>query len=129
MVECSCVFGSQFQHMKKQLNTIILSWNELQRNVSNRAEFSDRVDFVVNYQPFAENFSVPRKENGDTDFSYLSLDCFHLSQKGYAIAANSLWNNMLDPEGRKVNYVSFNFSSIRCPSPDHPYLMTTLNSF
>lgn len=33
--------------------------------------------------------------NGETDLSFFSPDCFHLSQKGHEAAADALWNNMV----------------------------------
>ncbi|XP_065072458.1 phospholipase B1, membrane-associated-like [Ochlerotatus camptorhynchus] len=125
------MFGNlrNFQaHMKTKLNKIMLTWNELQRNVTEREEFNNRSDFIVNYQPFGEEITIPRMKSGSSDFSYLSLDCFHFSQKGYATAANALWSNMLEPEGQKTNEPRYEFDMIRCPSQKRPYLMTRENS-
>lgn len=35
-------------------------------------------------QPFLKDVEFPKTRNGNHDFTYMSLDCFHLSQKGYA---------------------------------------------
>lgn len=42
-------------------------------------------DFTINVQPFARKVVFPELPNGLTDFTYMSHDCFHLSQKGYAL--------------------------------------------
>lgn len=90
--------------------------------------------------------------NGNHDFTYLSLDCFHLSQKGYAIgnveiilifddfawdrhsliyfeleATSALWNNMLQPEGRKSTNWKKEFTELICPTVDRPYIATKKN--
>lgn len=64
-----------------------------------------------------------------SDYSYLSFDCFHLSQKGYALATSALWNNMLQKEGHKTDTWDFkNPYSLLCPTEDFPYLTTRVNS-
>jgi phospholipase B1 len=45
--------------------------------------------------PFADNLNLFSNKQGNTDLTYFSYDCFHLSQKGQSVAANALWNNML----------------------------------
>lgn len=47
-------------------------------------ELKDKEDFAVVLQPFTENLIFPRNRYNTTDMSYLSTDCFHFSQKGYA---------------------------------------------
>ena len=37
----------------------------------------------------------------DPDLSYFAPDCFHLSLKGHRAAAEALWNNMIEPVGKK----------------------------
>ncbi|KAF4526900.1 hypothetical protein B566_EDAN014522 [Ephemera danica] len=113
-------------------------------------------DFTVVVQPFSSNVSFPiRPEDGSTDLSYLSTDCFHFSQKGYAwasmlhakwlrevfswyanddikmnvTAANALWNNMLEPVGNKTERVFQDaFTRFLCPSPERPFIFTSRNS-
>lgn len=105
-------------------------------------------DFIVINQPFLKNVTIPTLPNGNHDFTYLSLDCFHLSQKGYAIgttifflwlwqilrsrcvaAINALWNNMLQPEGKKWTNWKQEFTEFLCPTPERPYITTRRNSW
>lgn len=58
-------------------------------------QFALPQDFTVNLAPFDDKIDLMKDQNGRTDFTYLSFDCFHLSQKGNAIAANAFWNNMM----------------------------------
>lgn len=85
-------------------------------------------DFAVNVQTFSENVEFPTLPNGDADFTYLSADCFHFSQKGNALAANALWNNMLQPFGNKSYEWAKEFENVQCPTVERPYLATLENS-
>lgn len=58
----------------------------------------------------------------------MSVDCIHLSQKGHAIAANGLWNNMLERKGRKSLKLKTLHKEFKCPSASQPYLLTYFNS-
>ncbi|CAG9135501.1 unnamed protein product [Plutella xylostella] len=61
--------------------------------------------------------------------SYITHDCFHFSQKGHALAANLLWNNLLEPVGNKSdNSPPVLLRSFNCPSEDAPYLFTAANT-
>lgn len=51
--------------------------------VANYNEF-DLEDFTVVVQPFSLNYKFPVTKEGFTDYSYMSADCFHFSQKGNA---------------------------------------------
>lgn len=99
------------------------------------------------------NLTFPEREtpHGNiTDFTYLSEDCFHFSQKGYArgtvfiqkaeaanrmyiifcfsLAANALWNNMLEPVNAKTPDWTDTFTKFLCPTEEHPYFYTRENS-
>ena len=57
----------------------------------------------------------------------MSTDCFHISQKGYAIFSNGLWNNMLEQEGEKAENLKKEFEEFKCPTEKRPYLATKFN--
>ena len=102
-------------------------WTEILIKTANRDEFN-RDDFTINIQPFTRKLKFPTT-NGVTDYSYMSFDCFHLSQKGYALATVALWNNMLQKDGHKaVNWDWKNSYNLLCPAHDFPYLATRVNS-
>ncbi|KAK5650365.1 hypothetical protein RI129_001394 [Pyrocoelia pectoralis] len=93
----------------------------------------EKDDFTVVLQPFMTLFNAPtdlRKLYDEAiDISYITHDCFHFSQKGHALAANLLWNNLLQPVGRKsVNNLRYVMEKVECPSSRAPYLFTNKNS-
>ncbi|KAJ8939582.1 hypothetical protein NQ314_011079 [Rhamnusium bicolor] len=95
--------------------------------------YDKKEDFTVVLQPFMKLFNAPidpaHRYNEVIDISYITHDCFHFSQKGHALGANLLWNNLLQPVGRKskrkLNYIMENFE---CPKLNSPYLFTNKNS-
>ena len=52
-------------------------------------------------QPFMINSNIPLLADGTPDRTYLAPDCFHFARKTHNGAAVALWNNMLQPVGRK----------------------------
>jgi hypothetical protein len=146
--ECPCLFGFSHQSQSKKYKEIFKKYSDKVREVASREEFNNREvseklhrceacsfkadlsfkDFTINIQPFTKNVKMPELPNGDTDFSYMSMDCFHFSQKGYALATNALWNNMLEKEGNKTENWQETFKTFRCPTKEMPFLATNLNS-
>lgn len=147
-IECPCLFSFKHQRNREQYFKIMERWKTLTIRVAERKEFNNRDDFTVVVQPFLGNVTMPTTTSGKTDFTYLSMDCFHLSQKGYArgimlliqklnlniklslyfIASNALWNNMIEPVGNKSTNWRKEFTLIKCPTENHPYLATRQNS-
>ncbi|XP_037036189.1 phospholipase B1, membrane-associated-like [Bradysia coprophila] len=125
--ECPCLFGFRYESKLKRYYDIMERWQDVAVKISNMDEFN-KEDFTVNAQPFLKMAELPTLPNGNTDFTYMSLDCFHLSQKGYARATNALWNNMMEPEGKKSIYWKKEFTDFKCPTVDRPYLATKNNS-
>lgn len=95
--------------------------------VTNREEFHKRDDFEVNLIKFTKDLKLPILDGNKTDYSYLSQDCFHLSQKGHSIFALNLWNQMLTSESERKNDASFSYSDFKCPSSSYPYFRTIKN--
>ncbi|XP_029315903.1 phospholipase B1, membrane-associated [Cottoperca gobio] len=89
-----------------------------------------REDFAVVLQPFFRNTVVPLNADGRPDSTYFSVDCFHFSERGHADMAAALWNNMLEPVGKKQTYNNFTNArnNIKCPTEEHPYIFTKVNS-
>ncbi|CAH1646908.1 unnamed protein product [Spodoptera littoralis] len=89
--------------------------------------------FSVVVQPFMRLFNAPLPPPAPLPLvihqSYITHDCFHFSQKGHALAANLLWNNLLEPVGNKSDNVPpILLRSFRCPSRNAPYFFTSKNS-
>ncbi|XP_026738248.1 phospholipase B1, membrane-associated-like [Trichoplusia ni] len=95
--------------------------------------YDTRPDFTVLVQPFMRLFNAPLPPTRPLPLvihqSYITHDCFHFSQKGHALAANLLWNNLLEPVGNKSDDVPpVLLRSFRCPSRRAPFLFTAQNS-
>uniref|UniRef100_A0A8C9R674 Phospholipase B1, membrane-associated-like n=1 Tax=Scleropages formosus TaxID=113540 RepID=A0A8C9R674_SCLFO len=93
--------------------------------------YDGREDFTVVFQPYFQNTVVPLAQDGTPDLSFFSVDCFHITERGHAEMAISLWNNMLEPVGRKQAHNNFTYDrkKIQCPTEDQPFIFTRTNSF
>ncbi|XP_041827298.1 phospholipase B1, membrane-associated isoform X2 [Melanotaenia boesemani] len=100
-------------------------------NLMHESRYDGREDFAVVVQPFFQNSILPLNADGRPDDTYFSEDCFHFSERGHANMATALWNNMLEPVGKKQTYNNFTNSrnNIKCPTEEHPYIFTKVNSF
>ncbi|XP_026161753.1 phospholipase B1, membrane-associated-like isoform X2 [Mastacembelus armatus] len=92
--------------------------------------YDGREDFAVVVQPFFKHSILPLNAEGRPDTTYFSEDCFHFSERGHADMATALWNNMLEPVGKKQTYNNFTSArnNIKCPTEEHPYIFTKVNS-
>ncbi|XP_063697968.1 phospholipase B1, membrane-associated-like [Culicoides brevitarsis] len=125
---CSCFFSTRFGKNRKKYKKVIHQWHAVEKDVTDRDEFHNLTDFTVNYNPFTINSDFQSNDDGTTDYRYLSDDCFHFSQRGYARAVNAYWNNMLEPYGRKSTTWKKEFTEFKCPTKEMPYLRTKGNS-
>uniref|UniRef100_A0A8D0SCA6 Phospholipase B1, membrane-associated n=1 Tax=Sus scrofa TaxID=9823 RepID=A0A8D0SCA6_PIG len=128
---CACFRGSQENSLEMQeLKTV--NWN-FQSSISGfsfRPQYLQREDFAVVVQPFFRHTLAPLNNRGGADLSIFSEDCLHFSEHGHAELAIALWNNMMEPVGRKTTSNNFTYSrtKLKCPSPDSPYIYTLRNS-
>lgn len=79
------------------------------------------------HQPFGVNATV-FIDNRVPDDTIMAYDCLHWSQKGHAVAANGLWNNMMQSEGKKTVGFKRLYEEFECPTENEPYIKTYLNS-
>ncbi|GAB0096525.1 hypothetical protein DMENIID0001_120490 [Sergentomyia squamirostris] len=128
MVECPCLFSLQRESLLKLYIRIMEAWKKVEEEVVNREEFHNKPDFSVNFNPFSDQIFIPTTRSGKTDFTYMSMDCFHFSQKGYAMASNALWNNMMEPFNNKSHIWKKEFEEFKCPTEEQPFLTTKMNS-
>ncbi|CAL8290008.1 unnamed protein product [Gadus morhua 'NCC'] len=93
--------------------------------------YDGREDFTIVVQPFFRNTILPLNSEGKPDPSYMTVDCFHFSEKGQADMASELWNNMFEPVGKKQTYNNFTSTRnvVKCPAEEHPYFFTRVNSY
>ncbi|XP_046981199.1 phospholipase B1, membrane-associated-like [Schistocerca americana] len=130
-LECPCMFGLRFDNRRQELSRVMDDWQKVDEQVSADSRYAGLKDFAVVTQPFTKSLIFPNitTEAGHrTDYSFLSQDCFHFSQKGMARAANALWNNMMEPVGRKSEDWDDTFSRFLCPTEERPYIYTSGNS-
>ena len=59
--------------------------------------------------------SILQPEGDGPDLSYFAPDCFHLSLKGHRAAADALWDNMIEPVGKKRTKWSPG-ETVECPT-------------
>ncbi|XP_043797712.1 phospholipase B1, membrane-associated-like isoform X4 [Apis laboriosa] len=127
ILQCPCLHALQFRNQRKEYFEIMKRWQKIEEEVANYSEFNKN-DFTVIVSPGISNSKIPLTKNGFIDLSYLSADCFHISQKSNALSANSLWNNLLQPIGNKTTFWTSLFKSFLCPTSKKPYLITRENS-
>ncbi|XP_039304267.1 phospholipase B1, membrane-associated isoform X3 [Solenopsis invicta] len=126
-IECSCLFGSSFRRFKPLYYNIMSQWQKLDMEIATYPEFQ-RDDFAVVSEPILANVTIPLASDGYADMTYLSSDCFHVTQKTNALYANGLWNNLFEPVSAKTMTWETLFHKFHCPTPERPYLTTMLNS-
>ncbi|ENN79334.1 hypothetical protein YQE_04243, partial [Dendroctonus ponderosae] len=115
------------------ITTLTREYQRAEEELVLSGRYDKREDFTVVIQPFIKLFNAPtdpmRRFSEVIDISYITHDCFHFSQKGHALGANMLWNNLLQPVGlksqKKLNYVLEKFE---CPKLNAPYLFTNKNT-
>ncbi|XP_061897397.1 phospholipase B1, membrane-associated-like [Entelurus aequoreus] len=114
-------------HEVKRINREVQMETE---NLASSSRYDNREDFAVVVQPFFKNSIIPLNADGRPDVTYFSVDCFHFSERGHADMAVAMWNNMLEPVGKKQTYNLFTNARnrIKCPTEEHPYIFTKVNS-
>ncbi|KAL3280396.1 hypothetical protein HHI36_017880 [Cryptolaemus montrouzieri] len=129
---CTC-----FHHQGgNELETVIAYARNYQRaeeQLVKSGRYDVKEDFTVVLQPFMKVFNAPNDPahylDEVIDISFITHDCFHFSQKGHALAANLLWNNLLEPVGRKsMKKPKHVMQKFNCPSQEAPFLFTSRNS-
>ncbi|XP_044743272.1 phospholipase B1, membrane-associated-like [Chrysoperla carnea] len=127
--ECSCLFGEHRQKALPEIFSLVKQWRQIEIEVTQMEEFTNHDTFTVVLQPYTQNVTFPVTTNNLTDSTYLSSDCYHMSQKMHALNANGLWNNMIEPTNRKSLKWPKNFMGrFLCPNDSSPYLRTKRNS-
>lgn len=126
-LECSCLFGPAYSKNRDLFRQLERKFVKIMEKVSRYPEFHTN-DFTVVYQPFFKEASVFYETTNQLDLKIMSVDCVHLSQKGHAVSANGLWNNMLEKPGTKSLGLRPLFKEFKCPTQRSPYIYTYYNS-
>ncbi|XP_014262345.1 phospholipase B1, membrane-associated-like [Cimex lectularius] len=128
---CSCFHRSG--DVMSSITKVTRQYQIQEQKLIESGRYNKKSDYTVVIQPFMTFFNLPKnsteKFKEAIDISYITHDCFHFSQKGHALAANLLWNNMLEPVGEKSREsVSYPLQRFFCPTDDNPYIFTYNNS-
>jgi phospholipase B1 len=121
---CDCAINVDTRPL---VHAAALEFQKRTREFMDEDLYEDSDDFTVVLQPFMQDMTVPRTEDGYADFSFFAADCFHFSKKGHAAAAIELWNNMFEPVGKKRTLWNLEDKLI-CPSLPDGYIYTKKNS-
>ncbi|KAF4533427.1 hypothetical protein B566_EDAN001152 [Ephemera danica] len=128
-LECPCMFGAYADTKAVLADKLVAEYRQQERALVWSGRYDGRKDFTIEMQPFTEYaMNDEMKSQQEMDMKLFAVDCFHLSQKGNAYAANALWNNMLEPDGNKSTTWQPEFERVLCPSINAPYLFTRENS-
>jgi len=90
----------------------------------------NRDDFTVEYlTTFSDDIPMTRLRDGRVvpDISLLAPDCFHFMKELHSRVGVNIWNNLLQPQDRRVTNVQTRIP-IMCPSEKVPYFFTKFNS-
>ncbi|XP_065833664.1 phospholipase B1, membrane-associated-like isoform X2 [Oscarella lobularis] len=115
LFECSCL------DRQEQLTEYALEYRSRMHEVIDSGRYDTKDDFTVVIQPFYEEAFLP-----ENPIDYFAADCFHFNSKGQAVAAVSLWNNMVEPVGSKSTQLAIDLEA-KCPQEPY-YLFTKKNS-
>lgn len=125
---CSCAAYPWSKEAEKEIQTETKRYREVLRELVETGKYDTRDDFTVVIQPFfSQTYPPDTPGTEDPDLSYFAPDCFHLSLKGHKAAADALWNNMIEPVGKKrLKWTPG--EKVECPTESHPYFYTYKNS-
>ncbi|XP_067625459.1 phospholipase B1, membrane-associated [Eurosta solidaginis] len=126
---CHCLFSHNVGERELlQDYEFVERWHEVDQYIAQLPEFQTN-DFTILYQPFIAHMNAPKKDNGEVDYRYFASDCFHFSQLGHASLANTLFNSMMQPMGRKSVQPTPAFGYFECPTEERPFIATLYNSW
>jgi len=123
---CPCAANPSSASARQGIVNLIKGYQSAVRALASSGRYDTRPDFTVVAQPFFRNSKPPRRVNGKFDLKYFAPDCFHFSARGHAESARALWNNMLQPVGRKSSSWQLD-GKFYCPTSRRPYLATNKN--
>ncbi|KAG8233167.1 hypothetical protein J437_LFUL012592 [Ladona fulva] len=137
---CSCLYKSPLlEEGVVQVASQARKFQIAEKELVFSGLYDGREDFTVEWQPFfhvmnaPENYGESEQERlsklFSSDIPIWTPECFHFNQRGLAIAAIHLWNNMLEPVGNKtVDMDDYMVNEYRCPTEENPYFFTKKNS-
>ncbi|KAL7888604.1 hypothetical protein AOLI_G00035780 [Acnodon oligacanthus] len=129
--KCPCLMLPEDNSVElAEIKLINLHYQTVTEQLISGGRYDGREDFAVVLQPYLQNTVVPLSKEGNPDLSFFTVDCLHLSEQAHAEMAIALWNNMLEPVGKKQIFNNFTHdrTKIQCPSEAQPFIYTKMNS-
>ncbi|XP_074114607.1 phospholipase B1, membrane-associated isoform X1 [Cotesia typhae] len=127
---CACLHQGKRPDIKA--SKMARQYQQAVNSLISTGRYDRSPDFTVVVQPFTEYFNAPNSDpvNAPSFNSHMiTYDCFHFSQKGHALVANMLWNNMFQPVGNKSHDRMLKvMEEVVCPTEKNPYIFTNVNS-
>uniref|UniRef100_A0AC34Q5K4 Lipase_GDSL domain-containing protein n=1 Tax=Panagrolaimus sp. JU765 TaxID=591449 RepID=A0AC34Q5K4_9BILA len=126
--ECKCESFSNFTN--DQIAQVCTNMQKVEKAMETDGTF-EADDFTFVTQPFFnEIVDPPMTKDGKVDITFFCPDCFHFAQKGHAVVASWVWQNMMEPVGSKTTKgnLSAPASPLKCPDPTCPFIRTVKNS-
>ncbi|XP_043206266.1 phospholipase B1, membrane-associated-like, partial [Amphibalanus amphitrite] len=127
-VLCPCLFGKK-RLGKRAMRHMVTGYQNAVIQLVESGRYDTREDFTVVIQPFNVESKLPMVGSQfgmRADPTFMSADCFHLSQRGHSLMAQALWNNMLEPVGHK-SWDWRIMGGLRCPTDSNPFFTTRMN--
>ncbi|XP_046392064.1 phospholipase B1, membrane-associated-like [Ischnura elegans] len=118
------------------MSAVVRDYQQAEIEVTELDEYQNNNTFTVEWMPFAQAFNGPTNigdpENPKivelfTNSSITAPDCTHLNQRGMGLAGRLLWNNLLEPVGKKSASLNMH-PKFKCPTIYRPFLFTKKNS-
>nr|XP_031846513.1 phospholipase B1, membrane-associated-like [Nomia melanderi] len=123
---CPCLFALKYLENRPLYYEIMKRWQKTEEDIAQYSEFH-KEDFTVEVLSGIKDMIIPLADDRYSDLTFMSYDCYHLSQKSHALYGNVLWNNLLEPHDNKsTNWYAMS-EKFLCHSPEKPYLVTREN--
>ncbi|XP_046392317.1 phospholipase B1, membrane-associated-like [Ischnura elegans] len=138
-VTCPCLLVTpDLEDNIAKMSAVVREYQKKEEELACDDRYKNKDDFTVVWQPFFLSTNAPLRGAPESrvfskvftpTLPILTADCFHLNQRGSALAARILWNNMLEPVGNKTKTLEDIFyQGFKCPTKKNPYLFTEKNS-
>ncbi|XP_048699384.2 phospholipase B1, membrane-associated [Caretta caretta] len=121
---CNCVDEDS------KLDDIILRWsyqNDLEKLLKS-GRYDLRDDFTIILQPFLQEINLPHRTGWQVNGNSVPKTPEEIIEEECSALGVGLWNNMMEPVGKKEHYHYTEMLRAQCPSQEYPYLFTYRNS-
>ncbi|XP_046393628.1 phospholipase B1, membrane-associated-like [Ischnura elegans] len=139
-VTCPCLLVTpDLEDNIVKMSAVVREYQKKEKELASDDRYKNKEDFTVVWQPFLLSTNAPLTRGAPETRVFskvftrtlpiLTEECVHFNQRGSALVARTLWNNMLEPVGKKTKTLKdIFFQGIKCPTKKNPYLFTEKNS-